>query len=149
MKKNKGFTLIELMIVVAIIGILASIAIPNFMKFLAKTKRSEAKYNLEAIYKCEVSWFGEYDGFSDSFVDIRWKPEGTIYFYTFNVGTPTELYGLGAAVPSGMPISPGASATSFTACAWGNIDTDATPAIWYIDDQRMLLTMDGFDDINM
>ena len=49
-KGKKGFTLIELMIVVAIIGILAAIAIPNFLQFQAKSKQSEAKSNLGAIF---------------------------------------------------------------------------------------------------
>jgi len=58
LKKNKkGFTLIELMIVVAIIGILAAIAIPNFMKFQAKAKQSEAKTNLGAIYVAQIAYF--------------------------------------------------------------------------------------------
>jgi type IV pilus assembly protein PilA len=52
-KSNKGFTLIELMIVVAIIGILAAIAIPNFMRYQLRAKASERKTNLEAIFKSE------------------------------------------------------------------------------------------------
>ena len=59
LKSKKGFTLIELMIVVAIIGILAAIAIPNFLKFQAKSKMSEAKTNLGAIYTGQISYFGE------------------------------------------------------------------------------------------
>jgi type IV pilus assembly protein PilA len=54
-KAAKGFTLIELMIVVAIIGILAAIAIPNFLRYQLRSKFAELRTNVEAIRKSEES----------------------------------------------------------------------------------------------
>ncbi len=59
LKKREGFTLIELMIVVAIIGILAAIAIPNFIKFQLRAKAGEAKVNLAGIRTAEEGYFAE------------------------------------------------------------------------------------------
>jgi type IV pilus assembly protein PilA len=58
-KKAKGFTLIELMIVVAIIGILAAVAIPAFMKYIRRSKTSEATMNLRKLFDSSVSYYQE------------------------------------------------------------------------------------------
>ncbi|HIM02270.1 MAG TPA: prepilin-type N-terminal cleavage/methylation domain-containing protein [Myxococcales bacterium] len=104
-KSKKGFTLIELMIVVAIIGILAAIAIPNFVRFQLKAKTSEGKVNLAAIRTAEEAYFSEFGSYvaaaaspgtngstaKVSFVDsgtvaagnfdtIGWAPEGQVFF---------------------------------------------------------------------
>jgi type IV pilus assembly protein PilA len=81
--KKRGFTLIELMIVVAIIGILAAIAIPNFIKFQARSKQGEAKSNLKALFTAERSYYQEKDAYSTSIRQIGFSPErGNRYLYT-------------------------------------------------------------------
>src|SRR3954464_8882421 len=93
MKKlvQKGFTLIELMIVVAIIGILAAIAIPNFIKFQARSKQSEAKANLKAIFTAEKAFFQEKDRFSSVSGEVGFEPErNNRYAYFLNASGTYE-----------------------------------------------------------
>ncbi|PWB62697.1 MAG: hypothetical protein C3F14_09525, partial [Deltaproteobacteria bacterium] len=134
-RKNKGFTLVELMLVVTIIAILAALAIPSYMSFTAKSRRTEVKYNLEAIYKTEIAWYGENKAFDNNFARIGWKPEGTIYFYTFSLGAGTEGVPL-ARNPMPAAAVPFANDNAFAAYGWGNIDSDATIDVWHIDHQK-------------
>ena len=59
-----GFTLVELMVVVAIIGLLSAVAIPNFKKYQAKAKVSEAKLQLSAAYTAEQAFFSDFNMYS-------------------------------------------------------------------------------------
>ncbi len=61
-----GFTLVELMIVVAIIGILASIAVPNFNNAVLKARRSEAKVCLDGIHTAEEAYNAAFDAYIDA-----------------------------------------------------------------------------------
>ena len=63
-RRSQGFTLIELMIVVVIIGILASIAIPRFMAASTKSKQAEAQQILKQIYVMQRAYHQEYDTYA-------------------------------------------------------------------------------------
>jgi type IV pilus assembly protein PilA len=117
MRKNSGFSLVELMIVVAIIGILAAIAIPNFVAMQLKAKRSEAPSNMNGIKTAEVAYEAAFDTYvnctakpgtlsktpqqwtvsADGFSSIGWKPDGQVRgSYEVASATATDFLVLGS-----------------------------------------------------
>jgi type IV pilus assembly protein PilA len=143
-RNNAGFTLIELMIVVGLIGVLAAIAIPNFLSYQARARRSEAYVNLSGLVRAQKSFFAEKDAYHDSlapwpdytangglgttkqfwdaasvsaFAEIGWKPEGpTIYSYESN-----------------STLNCNGCSLCFTATAYGDADGDGFPsAVMYV-----------------
>ena len=100
MKNTRGFSLIELMIVVAIITFLAAISMPSFMRFLAKAKRAEAYVNLSSLYAAEKAYWAEHGTYTTALSgahSIGWQPEGykgggtqEKFNYTYGFGQGTE-----------------------------------------------------------
>lgn len=80
LKSQAGFSLIELMIVVAIIGILATVAIPNFTRFQAKARQSGGKSLLAGYYSAQKATYSEFTYFPGNFVGAGFKPEGQLVY---------------------------------------------------------------------
>ena len=133
-KGMKGFTLIELRIVVAIIGILAAVAIPNFRNYQLKSKESEAKVNLAAISVAQEAYFAEFD----EYVPLGQNPTG-------NAGSGKRTWSTSVAGYSSIGYRPkdssvffhyqttAAGSNAFRATATGNLDGDGSDDnIWEV-----------------
>ncbi len=133
MRPEAGFTLIELMIVVAIIGILATVAIPNFQRFQAKARTSEGKLALSAAFTAEKAFLAEADTYSACLNQIGYIPDGYGGTGTrwYTVGFGSTAAGAAACGVGGANVCNNAAAQVNTNCsvAFGNVAYEATKTL--------------------
>ena len=115
-KRFHGFSLMEVMIVVVIIGILAALAYPNLEKYLKRARQTEAKTNLSAIYTAQKIYFTLHQSYADDINKLDLSlVQGDPYTFTMEASTST-----------------------FKAQAEGNIDDDDALDTWTIDQDKNL-----------
>jgi prepilin-type N-terminal cleavage/methylation domain-containing protein len=156
MQRSSGFSLMELMIVVTIIGVLAALAGPRFMAFASRSRQSEMRANLSALARSEIEYFAAHQAYTDDMSKLGWRPEGAPrYLYGFTSNTSGSGVNDSATLRSsgggqfsttnmvdvfGNPLTganlpaAGVSAAGFTLAAVGNVDTDVVLDQWTVND---------------
>ena len=118
MKRKSGFTLIEMLITIAVMGAIVMIALPQYSKYVAKSRQQDAKAQLMAVQQAQEIYKLQYGTYTTVTANLSgWK--ATSGRYTFAVTA--------------------AAATTFNASATGNIDGDATDDVWTINQDGSLL----------
>jgi type IV pilus assembly protein PilA len=143
-RHNAGFTLVELMITVVLIGILAAVAIPNFLAYQAKSRRAEAFANVVGIATSELSYQAESDLYVDAGAFPDWGPYGGLgtHKMTWDAASVAEYALLGwgpeGEVAYSYEVNAGASpgctcSLCFTATAHGDVNADGVrSAVMYV-----------------
>lgn len=151
--KRKGFTLIEIMVVIAIIALLSMIGVPSIMRSLAKAKRSEAHINLRSLYTAQKAHWAEHGTYSSALRGpggIGWQPEGykgggagENFYYTYGFpGAEGINYFTGNLETPGSYLSKAqAGRDGFLAIAAGDIDGDGNPDILAIDQTGKIVVL--------
>lgn len=132
---SKGFTLIELMIVVVIIGILAALALPRFMSAATKAKQSEAKMLLKQVYTMQQAYHQLHDTYALNGVDADNAHPIAYAVIAVEVMLPARYLYHMVSTPN-----------IFTCTATANLDDDPTNDIWTIDNTGALTNTS--DDVN-
>ncbi len=151
--RAQGFTLIELMIVVAIIAFLAVLAVPQLFQYKAKAYQAEVAMNLASLHTAQQAYFaqhGEYTSILSGEKGLGWKPagyqgggkeEGCYYTYGFNVPGAQEgvhyFTGKLKAASSALGQTQ-ASKEGFVAGAAGDVLGKNKMDVWRIDEQRKI-----------
>jgi prepilin-type N-terminal cleavage/methylation domain-containing protein len=128
--KEKGFTLIELMIVVAIIGILAAIALPRFAQMLEKSREGATKGNLGSIKSAASIYYGDNHGVWPTTLDTSTGYSFSKYLDTLAPVKVTSGFVAGAPSPAGRNVSMTTSGAVPTAASSGWLYDSSTGSVY-------------------